>query len=138
MNLRVVGSLFAWWLLGFGVAHAQVLIANPNVKINELSKSDLRDIFTGVSATFKDGSRVVPALLKGGAAHEEFLKAYIGKNDASFRAGWRAIMFAGQGAMPQSFATPEALIQFVSSVPGAIGYLGSGANPSGVKILVVK
>ena len=64
-------------------AHAQVIvIANPGVKTSEVSKNDLKDVFTGSSTSLGGGS-VVPILLKAGAAHEAFLQAYIGKNDTA-------------------------------------------------------
>ena len=71
-----------------GRVQAQVIvIANPSVKTSEVSKNDLKDVFTGASTSLGGGS-VVPILLKAGAVHEEFLQAYIGKNDtASGRAG---------------------------------------------------
>jgi hypothetical protein len=46
-------------------ARAQALvIANPKVKSTDVSKSDLRDVFTGTASSFKDGSNVTPVLLK--------------------------------------------------------------------------
>ena len=65
-----------------------IVIANPSVKASEVSKNDLKDVFTG-SSTSLGGSNVVPILMKAGTAHEEFLQAYIGKNDTAYRAGWR-------------------------------------------------
>src|ERR1022692_2121477 len=77
-------------------AKAQVIvIANPGVKTSEVSKSDLKDVFTGASTSL-GGSSVVPILLKAGTANEEFLQAYIGKNDTAYRAGWRSLVFTGQ------------------------------------------
>ena len=64
-------------------AKAQVIvIANPSVKASDVSKNDLKDVFTGASTSL-GGANVVPILLKAGTAHEEFLQAYIGKNDTS-------------------------------------------------------
>ena len=39
-------------------ARAQLVIANSSVKSSDVSKSDLRDVFTGASSSFKDGSHV--------------------------------------------------------------------------------
>ena len=77
-------------MLVAGKAQARVLvIANPGVKAADISKNDLRDVFTGAATTLHYDTRVVPILLKAGTVNEEFLKAYIGKNDATYRAGWR-------------------------------------------------
>lgn len=43
-----------------------VVIANPSVKSADISRNDLRDVFTGITSNLKDGSHVVPVLLKDG------------------------------------------------------------------------
>jgi len=119
-------------------AHAQVIvIANPSVKATEVTKNDLKDVFTGNATSLKDGSRVVPILLKAGTVHEEFLQAYIGKNDTTYRAGWRSLVFSGQGSMPRSLETDAAVVEFVAHNNGAIGYIGKNSPHEGVKVLIV-
>ena len=119
-------------------AKAQVIvIANPSVKASDVSKNDLKDVFTGASTSL-GGSSVVPILLKAGTAHEEFLQAYIGKNDTAFRAGWRSLVFSGQGTMPKSLDGDAAVVAFVAHNAGAIGYIGKATPHDGVKVLSVK
>ena len=119
-------------------AKAQVIvIANPSVKASEVSKNDLKDVFTGESTSL-GGANVVPILLKAGTAHEEFLQAYIGKNDTAYRAGWRSLVFSGQGSMPKTLDGDVAVVEFVAHNPGAIGYIGKATPHEGVKILAVK
>lgn len=120
-------------------AKAQVIvIANPSVKAADVSKSDLRDVFTGAATSFKDGGNVVPILLKAGAVHEEFLQAYIGKNDAAYRAGWRSLVFSGQATMPKSLDGDAAVVEFVAHNAGALGYIGKATPHEGVKVLAVR
>ena len=122
-----------------GQAYAQVIvIANPSVKATEISKSDLRDVFTGNATSLKDGTRVVPILLKAGTAHEEFLQVYIGKSDSAYRAGWRSLVFSGQASMPKNLDPESAVVEFVAHTAGAVGYIGKGTPHEGVKILAVK
>jgi ABC-type phosphate transport system substrate-binding protein len=120
-------------------AHAQVIvIANASVKTTEIGKADLRDIFLGAVTSLKDGSHVVPILLNGGTENEEFLKAYIGKSDSAYRATWRSLVFSGQAMMPKSLDGDAAVVAFVSSHPGAIGYIDKESPHAGVKVLNVK
>jgi ABC-type phosphate transport system substrate-binding protein len=120
-------------------AEAQVVvIANTSVKSADISKDDLRDVFTGNATTLKDGTRVVPILLKAGTAHEEFLQVYIGKNDAAYRAGWRSLVFSGQAAMPKTLDGDAEAVAFVSHNAGAIGYISSATPHEGVKVLSVR
>ena len=131
--LLVVASIFA--------IHAQaqvIVIANPGVKATEISKNDLRDVFTGAATALPGGGNVVPILLKAGTVHEEFLQAYIGKNDTAYRAGWRSLVFSGQASMPKSLETDAAVVEFVAHNQGAIGYIGKATPHEGVKVLTVK
>jgi ABC-type phosphate transport system substrate-binding protein len=119
-------------------AQAQVImIANSGVKASEVSKSDLRDVFTGAATTL-GGSNITPVLLKGGAVHDEFLAQYVGKNDTAFRAGWRSLVFSGQASMPKSVDSDTAVVEFVAHNAGAIGYIGKSSPHEGVKVLTVK
>jgi hypothetical protein len=115
-----------------------IVIANPGVKAEDVSKSDLRDVFTGNATALKDGTRVVPILLKAGTAHEEFLQVYIGKNDTAYRAGWRSLVFSGQASMPKSLDGDAAVVDFVAHNSGAIGYISKVTPHEGVKVLTVK
>jgi ABC-type phosphate transport system substrate-binding protein len=120
-------------------AQAQVIvIANPGVKATDISKNDLKDVFTGAATALPGGGNVVPILLKAGTVHEEFLQAYIGKNDTAYRAGWRSLVFSGQASMPKSLDTDSAVVEFVAHNNGAIGYIGKATAHEGVKVLVVK
>jgi ABC-type phosphate transport system substrate-binding protein len=120
-------------------AQAQaIVIANPSVKAADVSKDDLRDVFTGNSSSLKDGSHVTPVLLKGGAAHDSFLSAFIGKNDTAFRASWRSLVFSGQASMPKSMDSDAAMVDYVAHNAGAIGYISKATPHEGVKVLAVR
>lgn len=140
-SIRYLLSLFV--LLSCGVAKAQdvVVVVNKSVKSTEVSADDLKGVYSGDKSSLKDGSHVTPVTLKGGSVHEAFLKKFLGKNDSAFRAAWRSLVFTGQGSMPRTFDTEADLLEHVAATPGAIGYVGPGANAAnkeGVKILAVK
>jgi ABC-type phosphate transport system substrate-binding protein len=139
MRKRFIFLFFALGVLVLAAnARAQsIVIANPSVKASDVSKGDLRDVFTG-SSTSLGGSQVTPVLLKSGATHDDFLRAYVGKNDTAFRAGWRSLVFSGQASMPKSVDSDAAMVEYVAHTPGAIGYVSSGAPHEGVKVLGVK
>lgn len=140
MKKSNLAALFFCLVLGSAIARAQeaVVVVNNSVKAEAVSADELRDVFTGTKSTLKDGSHVTPVTLKGGAGHEAFLKQYVGKSDSAFRAGWRSLVFTGQGAMPKTFDTEAALVDYVAATPGAIGYVGKDAAHDKVKALEVK
>jgi ABC-type phosphate transport system substrate-binding protein len=140
MKKSYLPILFLGLVLAASAAKAQeaVVVANSGVKATEVSSDDLRDVFTGAKSSLKDGSRVTPVTLKGGAEHEAFLKKYVGKSDSAFRAGWRSLVFTGQASMPKTFDTDAALLDYVAATPGAIGYVSKDAATDKVKTLAVK
>jgi ABC-type phosphate transport system substrate-binding protein len=124
-------------ILAAGAGAQVIVIVNPSVKASAVSKDDLRDVFTGNATTLKDGSKVVPVLMKDGPANEEFLKAYVGKGDTAYRAGWRSLVFSGQASMPKSLDDDAAVVAFVAHNAGSIGYIDKASPHDGVKVLEV-
>ena len=137
---KFAAPLFAAALFVLPAAlHAQVIvIANPGVKATEVSKADIKEVFTGNATTLKDGSRVVPILLNEGTANEEFLKVYIGKSDSAYRATRRSLVFSGAAMMPKTLEGDAAVVAFVMAHTGAIGYIDKESPHAGVKVLTVK
>jgi len=138
MNIQKWLTVAILALAGFGTAKAQVVVANSSVKISEISKADLHDIFIGASNAYKDGSHAVPVTLQKGPVQEKFLKDRLGMSEMQFGREWRKLIFAGQALMPRSFETEAALVEYIASVPGAIGYVGTTSDVKKVKILAVK
>jgi len=136
--LSILLLLAAGLIFADGAQAQVVVIANPSIKASEISKSDLKDVFTGISTGLKDGSHVAPILLKAGATHEEFLQAYIGKSDTAYRAGWRSLVFSGQASMPRSLDSEAAVVDYVGHNAGAIGYISKATPHEGVKVLAVR
>jgi ABC-type phosphate transport system substrate-binding protein len=114
-----------------------IIIANREFHAEQITSSDLRDIFTGVRSRLRDGSPVAPVTLKGGPAHEVFLRNNLSETPEEFRTTWRKAVFTGQGAMPKTFDSETALIQYVATTPGAIGYVSRVSTQDAVKLLLV-
>jgi hypothetical protein len=124
--------------LAKGVEAQVLVIANPGVGAAAVSKSDLRDVFTGATSDLKGGGHVTPVLLKAGPVSDAFLSAYVGKADGAFRAGWRSLVFSGQASMPKSLDSEAALVEYVAHNAGAVGYIGKATPHDGVKVLEVR
>jgi ABC-type phosphate transport system substrate-binding protein len=140
MNKLLLSSVFFGLVLSCTLVRAQdvVVVGNSSIKAADVSSDELRDVFTGDKSSLKDGTKVIPVTLKGGAVHEAFLKQYVGKGDAAFRTSWRSLVFSGQGSMPKTFDTESALVDYVASTPGALGYVGKDTAHDKVKTLAVK
>jgi ABC-type phosphate transport system substrate-binding protein len=142
--MRITGGNRAFLMVLVAIAfcaaaNAQdiVVVANVGVSVSQINSSQLREIFTGVRSRFKDGSRAIPVVLKGGPAHEVFLHHYVGQEPDEFRMLWRKAVFTGQGAMLKEFPSEAALLDYVAATPGAIGYVSHVTSKNSVKVLIV-
>src|SRR4051812_3574763 len=82
-------------------ADVQVIV-NPGLSVTELSADQVKDIFLG-TRTAIGGVAVEPVFEESGAAHEAFLKAYIGKSDSALRNYFKTLVFTGKGTQPRAF-----------------------------------
>lgn len=114
------------------------VIVNSGVGISTISSDDLKSIFLLTKKSFSDGTHAEPVLSKGGSAHDRFLKQYLGKTDDSLTSYYRNAVFTGKGLTPRSLASDADVAAYVAKTKGAIGYVGSDANPPGVKTVDVK
>ncbi len=115
-----------------------MVVANPSVKSAEVSADELKQVFLGSKSSLSDGSAVEPVLAQGGATHEAFLKAYVGKTDPALRNHFKSLVFTGKGSMPKSFASDAEILAYVSKTKGAIAYVSASAGVGNAKKLAVK
>lgn len=130
-------SLLVWVSSTAAAADVKV-IANLSVNVSHASPADLKGIFWKTKTSLNDGSHVEPVLLKSGAAHEAFVKQYVGKTTAGLETYYRSLVFTGKGLMPQRFASDAEVVEYVRKTKGAIGYVSAEASAEGVRILQVK
>ena len=138
IKLFVLAMVVLTLLPALAAAGDVVVIVNPSVAASSLSKQDVSNIYQGKKSTWDDGSKIVFVVLKGSAAHEQFLTAYVGKTDTQFDTFWKKQVFTGQGSPPQAFDSDQAMIDFVAKTSGAIGYVSAGAKVANVKTITVQ
>ena len=115
-----------------------VIIANANMKVESISKDDVRDVFTGASTNLRFGPHARPVLVNKGKLNDEFMSTYLGMKDMEFRAGWVSLVFAGKMVMPPSFDSESEVVEYVAHHPFTLGYIHAGTPHDGVKVLVGK
>ncbi|UWZ86879.1 type 2 periplasmic-binding domain-containing protein [Occallatibacter riparius] len=126
-------------ILCSSAGYGQVLVvANPSVAADSVSKSELRNVFTGATTKLKDGSKVKPVLLKQGPTHAAFVTGDLSLSEVALLVSWRGLVFSGQGVMPKTFDSESALVAFIAETPGAIGYINPSTPHGNVKILSLK
>ncbi len=135
---KFIVSLAVAALTFVSVASAEVvLIANPSVQEDALPSRDVKDIFLGARSRLAAGP-VTPVLLREGATHDEFLTTQIGRSPVQFQTHWRNIVFTGKGKALASFESESAVVDYVKSTSGAIGYVSAATPTDGVKVVKVE
>ena len=115
-----------------------VIIANANMKVDSISKDDVRDVFTGASTNLRFGPHARPVLMNKGKLNDEFMSTYVGLKEMEFRAGWVTLVFAGKMVMPPSFDSEGEVVEYVAHHPFTLGYIHAGTPHDGVKVLAGK
>lgn len=112
------------------------VVAHASVPGTEISKSELSRVFQKRSNRIQ-GTAVVPVDLgRDSAVRESFSQAVHGRSASAIESFWQQQVFSGREVPPDQKANDAAVLSFVASTPGGIGYVSSGASVSGgVKVL---
>ena len=105
------------------VSEDVVVIVNKSVQENSLPSNTIKNIFLGKKSVWDNGQKVEFLILNSGDIHEVFLKKYVNKTVSQFSSYWIKQVFTGKGKSPKSFDSESALVKYVSTQDGAIGYV---------------
>ena len=119
--------LLLWIILSINlIVKAQettlVAVGNPNGVPSDIKLTELKSILLGEKQRWKNGSRIIIALMKTNTA--------IGKNTSSrmydmtgdqLNKFWLALVFQGKAQAPNFFSSTNDLQNFVAQTQGAIG-----------------
>ncbi len=115
-------ALSASILPAFGQSQVAI-VANKSVKVSELQKHELVDIFSLEEANWKDGERIVPVELKGESAVKSMFYKFLGRPVNEIKRDRLRLILAGDSDPPVTVTTIEETLQAITSTPGSIGYL---------------
>lgn len=113
------------------------IIANPSVRANSISMSELRSVFLLQRRTLKDGSSVEPVLAKSTVTTNAFMRRYLNRDADEVHTYYQGLVFTGKGATPRQLNSETEIVAYVARTKGAIGYVSEDTNTDLVKVLVV-
>ncbi len=126
-------------LASMSVRAAEIkIIANESVAASSISAAEIKDLFALAKTSLSDGSRAEPVLLKGGPAHEVFVREYLNKTDSALQIYYRSLVFTGKASMPRIATSDAEMAAVVAKTKGAIGYVDVSAEAPGTKTLKVR
>jgi len=114
------------------------IIINPQIDVKNLGANMLKDIYTNNKTKWESGDKIYITLLKKGPVHETFARQMIGMPPKELISLWKKVIFTGVGTPPKVVSTEEAMIRYVASKKGAIGYISGSTPVQGVTAFKVK
>jgi ABC-type phosphate transport system substrate-binding protein len=121
-----------------GAGEGFQVIVNGRNPVSSLSRDLLSKIFLKKVQKWDNGWAASPVDQdQSSATRAAFSKAVHGKPVTAVASYWQRQIFAGNDVPPAEKADDAAVIAFVKSSPGAIGYV-SGNAPSDVKVVAVE
>ena len=101
-----------------------------------ISDDDVSRIFLGKIKAFSTGDTITIVNLKyNNATRNEFEEKVLNKKASQVKAYWSKLMFSGKGKPPKELANDKAILAFVATNPGAIGYVAKASVDGSVKVI---
>jgi hypothetical protein len=115
------------------------VVVNPDVDIVDIRQASLSSLFLKKDRKFSTGIEAAPVdLSSSDPARGAFSKAVHGRPTNAVVKYWVQQVFSGKETPPLSKDTDEAVVAYVKSTRGGIGYVSEGAATPGVKVLKLK
>lgn len=113
------------------------VVAHSTVAASSLSRAELSAIFMRRRRSWRDGAEIRPVEPSSRSkVRERFSNAVHGKSVAYVTRYWHRVIFAGRGVPPEELPNDAAILAYVKSHRGAIGYVEAPPG-DGVKTLAV-
>ena len=137
MNKLVISIGLVFLLALTSFAGDYVVIVNTANSTTSVSETMLKRLYTG-RASELDGTRMVPINQQmNSPLAESFLTEVVGQNSAEYIGFWVTLQIQGVGSAPMSQANDAAVINMVSAIPGAIGYISEASVTDAVKVITL-
>jgi ABC-type phosphate transport system substrate-binding protein len=115
------------------------VIVNPANPITSVERRFLLDAFLKKVTRWPHDELIRPADLDvGSSVRRRFSEQVLRRSVAAVKSYWQQLVFSGRDVPPPELDSDWQMVRYVLKYPGAIGYVGPGANLDGVKILTVR
>ncbi len=113
------------------------IIVNECVATTSLKKTEIKNIFLGVTTKWPDKQKIYFVVNKEPEVHNIFVRKYLKKSPSQFNACWKRKLFAGKGKIPTMLKTEKDIIEYVEKTKGAIGYVATEALTKNVNVIEI-
>lgn len=121
--------------LSAGPALADGVAIIGSAELPKLDNTTIQKLFTGRIVEI-NGTRIsVVNAAPGNAVRNRFLTTFLNQDEEKYIAYWTVRKFIGKGQPPPELDSGAAVIRFVQSTPGAIGYVDAADLVPGLNVL---
>jgi len=114
------------------------VVVHPENAATSLSREFLTDAFLAKTKRWPNGDVISPVDLRFGTpARARFSEQVLRRSVFAVKAYWHQRIFAGRGVPPPELDTDEAVMRYVASRRGAVGYVSGQATTASVKAVAV-
>lgn len=114
------------------------VVVHPDNPVGALTVAQVSRLFLKKTLGWAEGRPVQPVEPASPALRERFAQAVHGKSLNAVRSYWNQLIFSGRDVPPLVKPDDAGVLALVRADPGAIGYVSSGADLTGVKVLTVQ
>ncbi|MCP4600290.1 MAG: hypothetical protein GY847_07120 [Proteobacteria bacterium] len=115
------------------------IIVHPGVSVVSISRAELNRVFLKKLTKWPGGTAIKPVDQKvKSPVRRVFSKSILRRSVTAAKTYWRKQIFTGRNVPPPEVLSDKAVIKYVLSKPGAIGYVSVNTPTNGVKVLQVK
>ena len=100
------------------------VMVNESVMVEALSRSELRQIFTGQRQYWENGTKITVFVLQDSdELHRQFCRDILQMFPYQLSRLWDQITYSGQGITPIRVTSYQALVDALENTAGSIGYV---------------
>lgn len=121
-----------------GEADGFLIIVHPSSKISSINRFELAQIFLKKKSRWPGGEAASPVDQKlTSEVRKAFSNAVLKKPISAVNAYWQQRIFSGRDVPPPQKSSDAAVILYVSSHTGAVGYVAADADVGKAKVVTV-
>jgi len=135
-RMRTTLLLLTLVTLLFDLRAADEVVVIGHASIKKLTMTTVARIYTGRVIEVDGVSVTAVNANVGNPLREHFLRIYLGQNEDKYTAYWTVRRYIGKGASPREFGNSNDIINFVTTTPGAIGYIKESDIRPGLNVLL--
>jgi len=137
-NLKILPLLLLITALATSSQAQVAIIVNANNPVSDVSVADLQQYFKADKKHWPAGGAVKLAVLSlSGPAGQVVLKKIYQMDAGAYKKYWLKKVFKGDAKAPATKNSPQEVLDFVASDPGALSFVPADKVTGNVKVLKV-